>query len=77
VDSAAPDRLGHLQRQLLSAALPLVKSGGRLFYSVCTMTAAETVGVVGGLDWHPISEPVLRLPDADGDGMWSQGFRAP
>ncbi|MBT8241309.1 MAG: hypothetical protein KJN63_08790 [Acidimicrobiia bacterium] len=77
IDASAPDRLGHLQRQLLSAALPLVKPGGHLVYSVCTMTAAETTDVVGGLDWQPLTEPVLRLPDADGDGMWSQAFRAP
>jgi 16S rRNA C967 or C1407 C5-methylase (RsmB/RsmF family) len=57
--------------------MPLVKSGGQLVYSVCTMTAAETTAVVAGLDWEPLAEPVLRLPDADSDGMWSQAFRAP
>ncbi|MFW2381212.1 MAG: transcription antitermination factor NusB [Acidimicrobiales bacterium] len=77
IDRDAPERLGQIQRQLLAAALPMVKPGGRLVYSVCTMTAAETTAVVAGLEWHAISDPVFRLPDSEGDGMWSQIFRAP
>ena len=77
IDAGAPTRLGRLQQELVRAAMPLVKSGGQLVYSVCTMTAAETTAVVAGLDWEPLAEPVLRLPDADSDGMWSQAFRAP
>ena len=41
----AIDELAALQRELLAAAAPLVRPGGVLVYSVCTLTAAETVGV--------------------------------
>ena len=36
-------RLVALQRELLAAAVPLVRPGGQLVYSVCTLTAAESV----------------------------------
>jgi 16S rRNA (cytosine967-C5)-methyltransferase len=48
------DRLAALQRELLDAAVPLLAPGGELIYSVCTMTAAETVDVDAWLtDAHP------------------------
>ena len=37
--------LAALQRGLLAAAAAAVRPGGRLVYSVCTLTAAETIGV--------------------------------
>lgn len=40
--------LADLQRRLLDAAWGLVRPGGRLVYSVCTVTSEETVGVVVG-----------------------------
>ena len=49
-----PANLAKLQRRLLEAAAPLVKSGGTLTYSVCTLTRAESVAVVEAfLDDHP------------------------
>ncbi|MFN8037944.1 MAG: transcription antitermination factor NusB [Acidimicrobiales bacterium] len=39
------DRLADLQRRLLAEARTLVRPGGLLVYSVCTLTAAETVGI--------------------------------
>ncbi|MDP8987841.1 MAG: hypothetical protein M3N11_05770 [Actinomycetota bacterium] len=78
-------RLAALQRQLLDAGAGLVRRGGTLVYSVCTLTAAETVEVDAWLaDAHPELEPVpppgppwrphgrgaLLLPQAAGtDGM--------
>lgn len=76
IDADAPARLGAIQRDLLRAAATLVKPGGRLLYSVCTLTAAETTDVVSALDW-PASAPIVRLPSADSDGMWSQVFTRP
>ncbi len=73
-----------LQRSLLDAAVGLVRPGGTLVYSVCTVTAAETVGVAGGfaaahpnLQALPVPDPWrahgtggLVLPqDHDTDGM--------
>jgi 16S rRNA (cytosine967-C5)-methyltransferase len=37
--------LAELQKQLLANAVPALKPGGRLIYSVCTLTRAETVEV--------------------------------
>ncbi|MEQ8839710.1 MAG: transcription antitermination factor NusB [Acidimicrobiales bacterium] len=41
------ESLGALQTRLLEEAAPLVKPGGALVYSVCTLTKAESVDVVG------------------------------
>ncbi len=38
------------QRQMLEAAMRLVTGGGHLIYSVCTVTAEETIDVVAGFD---------------------------
>lgn len=53
VTPAEIDRLAALQRVLLEVSLGLVKPGGRLVYSVCTVTPDETVAVVDGLGGHP------------------------
>ncbi len=42
-------RLASQQRRMLEAAIPLLAPGGRLVYSVCTVTPAETLSVVEGL----------------------------
>ncbi len=76
-DSAA--ELGSVQRQMLDAAVSLLRPGGRLVYSVCTVTPEETVDVVAGTDSHaPESLPgdaiaggVLLAPHITGsDGMF-------
>lgn len=38
------------QRRMLESAMALVAPGGRLVYSVCTVTPEETIDVVSGLD---------------------------
>ena len=84
-------RLARLQGELLDAALPLVAPGGVLTYSVCTLTAAETLEVVasfaerhGGLEptaplespWVPWGSGSLLLPQAaDTDGMFHASWR--
>lgn len=54
-----------LQRRLLDAAAPLVAPGGTLVYSVCTLTAAESVDHPTPLGLDPLGE---RPP---GEGCWS------
>lgn len=89
-DQIAP--LAALQRVLLDAAVALVRPGGLVVYSVCTLTAAETLDVD---DWlattHPDLEPValgapwrpagrggrLLPQDEDTDGMFVLALRAP
>ncbi len=74
--------LAALQRRLLTAATTLVRPGGVLVYSVCTLTAAESVDHdVGGLaswpavappgpPWQPYGRGARLLPHyADTDGM--------
>jgi len=41
---------GRAQRQMLDAAVSLLRPGGRLVYSVCTVTPEETVDVVAGVE---------------------------
>jgi 16S rRNA (cytosine967-C5)-methyltransferase len=80
------ETLAGLQRDLLAAAAPLVRPGGRLVYAVCTYSAAETLEVDAwakdrlagfraveppGAPWRPHGRGALLLPsDADTDGMF-------
>ena len=67
---------------MLTAAAPLVAPGGMLVYSVCTLTAAESIGHPRpeGFDvidepppfgfWRPYGHGWRLLPhDSDTDGM--------
>ena len=73
------DRLAVLQRELLEAALEMVRPGGRLVYAVCTVTPEETVDVVAGhsprapelLPGMKFDEGLLMAPHLTGtDGMF-------
>ena len=64
---------------MLDAALRLVRPGGRLVYSVCTVTPQETVGVVAGTGSRPPADVpgtvldggILLAPHLTGtDGMF-------
>ena len=56
------DRLAALQRRMLRQALDAARPGGRVVYSVCTLTRAETLGVVEDMDGRPPADlPGLRL----------------
>ncbi len=79
------DRLASLQCRLVDAAVPLLAPGGVLIYSVCTLSAAETLGVdqhlaaahpelvpldPPGSPWRPHGRGALLLPQEQGtDGM--------
>jgi 16S rRNA (cytosine967-C5)-methyltransferase len=81
VEPADVDALAALQRRLLAAGSALVAPGGRLVYSVCTLTAQESVAheIPDGFDvdtsvpegtWHAYRHGWRVLPhDADTDGM--------
>jgi 16S rRNA (cytosine967-C5)-methyltransferase len=86
-------RLAELQRRMVRAALPLVRPGGLLVYSVCTLTRAETAGIDAWLvaeypDLRPVPPPSapwvragrggLLLPQVAGtDGMFVLSLRVP
>ena len=93
IDAAAVERLGEVQRSLVEAALTLVRPGGQLVYSVCTLTDAEGPGVDAHLasrhpeltpgpalpaPWRPVGRGARLLPqDADTDGMYVLRLRVP
>ena len=75
------DELAALQRRLLAASAELVRPGGTLVYSVCTVTASESIDhpVPDGFElvsdrpagtWRPYGPGWRVLPhDDDTDGM--------
>jgi 16S rRNA (cytosine967-C5)-methyltransferase len=85
VQPSSVDRLAALQGRLLASAADLVRPGGTLVFSVCTLTAAESTGVDAWLeherpDLVPVDQPgapweawgrgAILLPQAAGtDGM--------
>lgn len=90
IEPGAVDELAELQRSILAAAAPLVRPGGRLVYSVCTLTAAESVDhpIPDGFEVDPTPPPVGTwrayrhgwrvLPhDDDTDGMVLVRYRRP
>ena len=84
--------LVELQHQLLDAAATLVKPGGLVVYSVCTLTLAESEGVDRWLQerhpglvaepapeapWHPLGRGGRLLPQRiSSDGMYVLRLRA-
>ena len=83
IERSAVPRLVELQCALLDAAAGLLRPGGQLVYSVCTLTAAETSAVAEHASrddrleprppppepWLAHGDGALLLPDADHDGM--------
>ena len=83
IEPPAVARLAALQLGLLEAASHLLRPGGQLVYSVCTLTTAETVGVSAQVSsrndlelqappdgpWLTHGDGGIVLPDADRDGM--------
>ncbi len=86
IEEGAVEELACLQRELLLAAADAVRPGGRLVYSVCTLTAAETVAIdewlavvrtdlvaepVPGAPWSAVGRAARLLPQAARtDGMY-------
>jgi 16S rRNA (cytosine967-C5)-methyltransferase len=65
--------LAEVQLNLLASAAKAVKPGGKLVFAVCTLTRAETTGVVEMFndlrpEFQPLNLPVLRA-DAAKQGM--------
>lgn len=86
------DRLAALQRDLVVAGARLVRPGGVLVYSVCTLLAAETTEIDAHLaanrpdvvadpvttPWTPFGRGGRLLPTVDGsDGMVMFRYRVP
>lgn len=52
-----------LQQELLDAAVTLVRPGGTLVYSVCTLTAAESIEHSFPAGWEPLGRPTVAWHD--------------
>lgn len=70
VTGADVGRLAALQRELIEGALPLLRSGGVLLYSVCTLTTEETLGID---DWLAAAHPELEALSAPAHPWQSVG----
>lgn len=76
IDREAPERLADLQVSLVAAAVDLLAPGGTLVYSVCTLTLAETVGVLTrcqeslGLQALPPPGPPWAPTSSEGPGAF-------
>ena len=82
-----------LQKELLASALDLVKPGGEVTYSVCTLTRAESIEIdewltetrpdvvalaAPGAPWIPAGRGALLLPQTEGtDGMYLLRLQRP
>jgi 16S rRNA (cytosine967-C5)-methyltransferase len=93
IDAGSPERLAAVQRSLVDAAVALLRPGGTLVYSVCTLTDAETSAIDDHLaathtdlvpgpalpdPWTPHGRGVRLLPQsADTDGMYLLRLRRP
>jgi 16S rRNA (cytosine967-C5)-methyltransferase len=76
------ERHAERQRALLLAAAPLVRSGGRLVYSACTLEPEETTAIVEALlaersDFHRALPPAWAAPFAEPDGVRVRPERDP
>ncbi len=92
VQPAQVDRLARLQRGILRSSVPLLKPGGRLIYSVCTLTKAESIGVDDSIaeefpdldvidspggPWQPWGRGSILFPDDEHDGMTLFRYQLP
>ena len=75
------EALASIQRDLLERALPLVKPGGRLVYSTCSLEPEENEGVVTAFaESHPELDLDIAFrvfPAADRDGGFAATLTQP
>ena len=93
IESEGIERLATLQRELVESAIGLLRPGGTLVYSVCTLTRAESLGIdehlatahpeliplpPPGAAWRPWGRGAIVLPQSAGtDGMTILRLRSP
>jgi 16S rRNA (cytosine967-C5)-methyltransferase len=73
VDAAAPERLAAVQRTLVDAAIDLLRPGGTLVYSACTLTDVEGPAVAEHLLGQDRGLEPLGPPD---HGPWEASGEA-
>ena len=87
IEPADVRQLALLQGRMLAASAPLVRPGGLLVYSVCTLTSAESVDhptpegfevdlTPPSAQWQPVAHGFRLLPQqSDTDGMMLVRYR--
>jgi len=70
IQPADVDNLAELQAGLLARAAKLVKPGGSLVYSVCTLTDAETIAPIDTLAASGVLDEYAPVAVAVADGGW-------
>ena len=87
------DTLAALQRRLIDSAIPMLRPGGELVFSVCTLSRAESLDIdtwmaeefpelealpAPGDAWTPLGRGAILLPQRAGtDGMYILRVRTP
>jgi len=87
------EALAGLQRRLIESAITLVRPGGELIFSVCTLSRTESLDIdewlaadhpelvaldAPGAAWTPLGRGAILLPQsADTDGMYVLRLRVP
>jgi 16S rRNA (cytosine967-C5)-methyltransferase len=66
IEEASIAQLAELQQRMIGAASSLVRPGGWLVYSVCTLTAAESID-------HPTPDGFEVIGESPGDGWRTYG----
>lgn len=93
IDADSPERLAAIQRSLVDAVIAVLRPGGTLVYSVCTLTDVESRGIDDHMaaqhpelesieampsPWEPVGRGYRLLPHtADTDGMYVLRLQAP
>lgn len=77
IEADAPARLATLQVELALAGLSLLKPGGIMTYSVCTLTAAESTGVLASVREARPGLELLPVPEGDWQSKGAVGYLLP
>jgi 16S rRNA C967 or C1407 C5-methylase (RsmB/RsmF family) len=80
IDEPSIQRLTALQREIIAAAAPFVKAGGRLVYATCSVLTEENRAqvdhILSTLPLQLEGEPLSLLPEVGGnDGFYAAVFR--
>lgn len=77
IEADAPARLADLQLDLVLAGLDLVKPGGTLIYSVCTLTNVESTGVLAAVREQRSNLELLPVPQGAWEAKGAVGYLLP
>lgn len=77
IEADAPARLADLQLELVLAGLDLLRPGGTLIYSVCTLTNVESTGVLAAVRDQRSNVELLPVPPGSWQAKGAVGYLLP